>query len=304
MTMAEKQEALIQRLSMKLGVSAETVATIVKDTTATNVETRRQLSGLEWSYDCTTAPAMWGSMSSLDGLTSYATCSTGKQQSPIDIPAAQYGYYKTGSKKMPLGKIVTTVSKMTYSVTMSHGAPKYTCNVPNQCGYAIYNNLQYYLVQMHFHAPSEHTLNGVAYGMAVHLVHQNPTTLQYLVVGIVFDGSAATASPATKMLDSMWAYMSSSAWTSLAPYYTNVDTSVFVNATSGSYNYAGSFTTPPCTEGVQWIVQATKVPAFQKQIDDFWAFIGGYPGNARPVQPLGPYSKKNPRKFMFNVDPE
>ena len=67
-------------------------------------------------------------------------------------------------------------------------------------------------------------------------------------------------------------------------------------ADEGHYDYSGSLTTPPCTEGVQWVVQATPVSVKQSQIDAFWNYLGGYPGNARNIQSL------NGRTITFNVD--
>ncbi len=65
---------------------------------------------------------------------------------------------------------------------------------------------------------------------------------------------------------------------------------------TGHYDYVGSLTTPPCTEQVQWVVQAVQVSVKQSQIDAFWNHIGAYPGNARNLQPL------NGRTIAFNVD--
>ena len=47
------------------------------------------------------------------------------------------------------------------------------------------------------------------------------------------------------------------------------------------YTYMGSLTTPPCSEGVLWIVMKQPVQASQEQIDLFGRL---YPMNARPVQ--------------------
>ena len=49
------------------------------------------------------------------------------------------------------------------------------------------------------------------------------------------------------------------------------------------YHYQGSLTTPPCTEGVEWVVFNTPVELSQQQIV---AFRSRFPANARPPQPL------------------
>ena len=47
------------------------------------------------------------------------------------------------------------------------------------------------------------------------------------------------------------------------------------------FSYMGSLTTPPCTEGVQWLVMKTPVEISREQIAHFTAL---YPMNARPLQ--------------------
>ena len=59
---------------------------------------------------------------------------------------------------------------------------------------------------------------------------------------------------------------------------------------SGYVTWKGSLTTPPCTEGLTWLLQAEPVQIHQSQIDAFWKHIGWFKqsplGNARPAQPL------------------
>jgi carbonic anhydrase len=49
------------------------------------------------------------------------------------------------------------------------------------------------------------------------------------------------------------------------------------------FQYIGSLTTPPCTEGVVWIVLRQPVTASPEQIALFRKMVGM---NARPVQPV------------------
>ncbi|WP_025668186.1 carbonic anhydrase family protein, partial [Aquimarina megaterium] len=51
---------------------------------------------------------------------------------------------------------------------------------------ASLNNIDYDLLQFHFHTGSEHTVNGNRYPMEMHLVHRNSTTGLLAVVGIFF----------------------------------------------------------------------------------------------------------------------
>ena len=51
-----------------------------------------------------------------------------------------------------------------------------------------------------------------------------------------------------------------------------------------AFRYDGSLTTPPCTEGVTWMVYEQPVTLSASQIDDLTSV---YSDNARPVQPIG-----------------
>ncbi|MCP9940624.1 carbonic anhydrase family protein, partial [Synechococcus sp. Cruz CV12-2-Slac-r] len=49
------------------------------------------------------------------------------------------------------------------------------------------------------------------------------------------------------------------------------------------YTYAGSLTTPPCSEGVQFYILKDPVSISAEQLSNFQKL---YPMNARPLQPL------------------
>ena len=48
------------------------------------------------------------------------------------------------------------------------------------------------------------------------------------------------------------------------------------------YTYAGSLTTPPCSEGVRWLLLAAPI---ELSADQVAAFTTIYAANNRPVQP-------------------
>lgn len=51
------------------------------------------------------------------------------------------------------------------------------------------------------------------------------------------------------------------------------------------YRFNGSLTTPPCTEGVQWLVMKSPVSVSQQQLQAFDDAMHHHPNN-RPVQPV------------------
>jgi carbonic anhydrase len=143
----------------------------------------------------------------------------------------------------------------------------------------------YQLLQFHFHAPSEHTVNGKPYDLELHLVHRN-TAGELAVLGVLMSKSSKPGPFDDFILK--------------APTASNT-----TNAISGTYNirallprdfslyaYTGSLTTPPCSEGVHWLVLKQPVGVSAAAVDYMHKIIGlfsGYQGfsdNNRQVQPL------------------
>jgi carbonic anhydrase len=50
-------------------------------------------------------------------------------------------------------------------------------------------------LQLHFHAPSEHTFNGKHYDLELHIVNANTDVTQLSVLGILFDVEDGGSSP-------------------------------------------------------------------------------------------------------------
>jgi len=62
-----------------------------------------------------------------------------------------------------------------------------------------------------------------------------------------------------------------------------LDLKVHVPENMSAYHYTGSFTTPPCTENVEWLVLRNK---FTMSRDQIAAFSSRLNSNNRPVQAL------------------
>ena len=63
-----------------------------------------------------------------------------------------------------------------------------------------------------------------------------------------------------------------------------IDLNALLPDLTAAYRYAGSLTTPPCTEGVGWSVLQGTISMSAAQIEQIIAVLGE--ANARPVQPL------------------
>jgi len=99
------------------------------------------------------------------------------------------------------------------------------------------------------HSPSEHTINGELFDLELHIVHVDATGTPAAVIGFLFDISNHTMAYNYELdlLMPRGSGNSENAELDLASFLSSVSFRDF-------YNYPGSFTTPPCTEGINWFV--------------------------------------------------
>ena len=238
---------------------------------------------MEWGYESKNGPDVWAQLSP-----EYILCAEGKHQSPIDLvnptpaklPPISYEYYWTTNMNI-------RNNGHTIEVVYPEGS------------WIEVDATRYELLQFHFHAPSEHTVAGKPLDMEMHLVHKSEDG-SLAVVGLLIERGKHNVS-----FNPVWAHLPA------VPGETQrveVDKSspldpramvspdeeigdVVPQYFSSYYHYEGSLTTPPCSEGVKWIVLTTPIEMSEAQIAAFKAIIHD---NNRPVQPL------NGRKLIVN----
>jgi carbonic anhydrase len=117
---------------------------------------------------------------------------------------------------------------------------------------ALGNDLTYYPAQLHFHAPSEHTVNGKHYDLEMHIVHLTEGGAPGAVIGIFFDREAG-GPLSNKLLGELQPNLATQVGhTTNGP----IDLNDFFSSLNfeNYWQYEGSLTTPPCTEGIKWSV--------------------------------------------------
>ena len=142
--------------------------------------------------------------------------------------------------------------------------------------YMLVDGNKFNLLQFHFHWPSEHTVDGKQFLMEGHLVHQDAQG-GLGVLGVLME--RGDDNPA---LETVWEFMPPSAGAVREPGISfNVNDLLPSDRTT--YRYPGSLTTPPCSEGVSWMVlkNAVQVSAAQAKV---FEDVVGY--NSRYTQPL------------------
>ena len=250
--------------------------------------TARAATTTAWNHDpgSSIGPYHWGDLDA-----SFSVCGTGTNQSPVNIETAQVGVlhgpplllrYEASELAIEnTGHVVEVMIPAGVNDVLQIGGDKYM------------------LSQYHFHAPSEHIVNGVHADVEGHFVHTNAQGAT-AVVGVFYrigrrpndlleqillnapDSSGATGSPMGEA--------------NPAELFGDLDGGCAKRGghvlVDSFYAYGGSLTTPGCTENVRWSVLSdgghvsqAAVSRFHEVISRF-ANYGGYSNNNRPVQPL------------------
>lgn len=222
-----------------------------------------------WGYEGELAPAKWGSLSP-----AYAACGQGKAQSPVDLvstanaetPGLLFNYQRTALKIAHHEHVIDIVDNgHTLQVTVDEGSTLVT------------QRDEYQLLQFHFHTPSEHTVDGRSFPMEAHFVHQS-TTGNFAVVSALF----VEGEPSENLARLIAHFPAAKGETKHAPEVV-LDLAAHLPEDRSVYQYLGSFTTPPCTENVEWFVLKQPVTASREQLQ---AFASRLSPNNRPVQPM------------------
>ncbi len=213
----------------------------------------------EWGYAGARGPAHWASLSPR-----YRACE-GSNQSPIDLTGfVEAGLaplrfdYRAGGQRI---------------VNNGH-----TVMLPWAQGSAIaLGRRRFALLQLHFHTPSEHRIDGKAFAMEAHFVHVDDGEMA--VVAVMLE--QGKANPALAAMEEALPQRAGDMRTLPAP----IAATGLLPAGRGYYYVNGSLTTPPCTEGVRWLVMKQPLQASKRQLEAFARAMGG--PNNRPLQPTG-----------------
>jgi carbonic anhydrase len=210
-----------------------------------------------WDYSGSGGPEAWGQLQP-----EFAKCSTGTRQSPIDIrdgikvglEAVQFNYQPGSFRVIDNG----------HTVQVNLGAGN-SIEVMGR---------RYELVQFHFHRPSEERVDGRQFDMVVHLVHKDIDG-RLAVVAVLLERGAAQP-----IIQNVWNNLPLEKGDEIAARGT-LNPVDLLPAERNYFTYMGSLTTPPCSEGVLWMVMKQPVQVSAEQIGIFSRL---YPMNARPIQ--------------------
>lgn len=197
----------------------------------------------------------------------YSECA-GLVQSPIDI-VTKY------TLKTELPEITMNYGEFPVKI-VDNG---HTVQVNASKGSIEYNNDTYTLKQFHYHGHSEHYIDGKPSPMEVHFVHQSEKTGALIVLGVMVEGGGADNQAFGQYLQAFPKDKNKE-----VALTETIDPVKMFPSSKKYYNYTGSLTTPPCSQGINWIVFKEVVKISDAQLS---GFTKAYGHNARPIQKTG-----------------
>lgn len=215
-----------------------------------------------WSYQGEAGPQSWDKLNP-----EYKMCADGKRQSPIQIDSSttlvgpaeplQFNYQPSAGTVVNNGHTLQVDVEGDNTLTVRGNT--------------------YRLLQFHFHHPAEEMVNNRGFAMVAHLVHRNLQG-QLAVVAVLMD--PGQASP---LIHKVWTYLPLEVSDRVRVPAGTIDLKELLPQDQRYYQFMGSLTTPPCSEGVLWMVLKTPATLSSDQLKLFGQL---FPNNARPVQAL------------------
>ncbi|KAJ9548139.1 hypothetical protein OSB04_020682, partial [Centaurea solstitialis] len=188
-------------------------------------------------------PGKWGSL-----RPEWKTCSTGKQQSPIDINVKQAKFQPDELKavyKHAPAKLVNRDHAISVEWLEDAG------------GIEI-KGVLYNLIQCHWHTPSEHTIDGVRFDAELHIVHKSDANQKAVISCLHKIGESdpfiGNLTDKIKVLGPEGIDLG------------RISANSIKCVSKRNFRYMGSLTTPPCDEEVLWTVTEKTRPVAADQL--------------------------------------
>jgi len=214
-----------------------------------------------WSYSGKGGPSHWAELDPKN-----AACRAGKSQSPVNIRTQDV-------RRAPLPKL-----KFNYRSTPLHIIDNgHSVQIDVEPGSLLeIGDKSYQLLQFHFHHPSEELINGKRSEMVAHLVHRDSEGKLAVVAVLLRVGQPNTT--AETLLSHLPKKEHAADFKDVL-----INPAGLLPTDRGYFTYTGSLTTPPCSEGVRWLVLRSPSTLSKHEIA---VFAKLYPNDARPVQKL------------------
>lgn len=239
---------------------AKPVIAASKPTNKKSAEDKKSEGKTHWTYEGKEGPENWGKLSP-----EFATCDIGRNQSPVNIDETIHAAIKSlkAIQKFPAKDIFN--NGHTVQINFKEG------------NMLALDNLAFQMKQVHFHSPSENTIKGKSFPLEAHFVHADAKG-NLAVIGVMF-----TEGKANPALEKLWEQLPTEESEPVL-LKNRVIPSDLIPETKTYYRFSGSLTTPPCSEGVRWLLMKNPLTASKEQIEAFKHAV--HHNNNRPVQAL------------------
>lgn len=219
---------------------------------------------VHWGYEGEAGPEHWGELSDM-----FALCAMGKEQSPIDLTTAHPSMMDIADAELSYAPSALNILHNGHTVQVNYDAGSYL----------TLNGTRYELLQFHFHTPSEHAMNGKLAELEIHFVHRSMESEGMLAVLGVLVYEGEEDNPA---VEAVWRHLPTQQ-SEEQTFSETINAADILPKDLRVYQYMGSLTTPPCSQGVSWNILEQPITLSRTQLGTLQAILGN---NNRPVQPL------------------
>jgi carbonic anhydrase len=234
-----------------------------------------------WSYEGEGGPLHWGHLGP-----EFALCDKGMAQSPIDLLRAhkldlakiEFSYKDAPFHVINNGHTLEELEPLAESVQSRYPQHGQTVLHFDKDSTIVFDDDLYLLEQFHFHAPSEHTVDHKHYPMELHLVHHNERHEAAVVAVFMKEGKH------NDYFETFLDHAPQKVGEFIEDQKHVINPKDLLPKNLTYYRYFGSYTTPPCHEGVIWAVMHDPIEVSAEQIHRFRTLLGHE--NARPTQPV------------------
>lgn len=209
-----------------------------------------------WNYE---DASEWGDLEE-----KFKFCKIGYNQSPIDIKEE----FETSDLKFDYKPAGVEKEKKNYVLNLNYFEKNFL--------YRGLGKKKYFIRSFSFHHPSEHLVNGKAHSLEMQIMHKSEDE-QWLILSIFLD--VGKENHDFKNLINLLTSKKKE---------DKIDLSKIVKEDDKTFSYDGSFTTPPCTEGVKWYIMKTPIEISKNQMNQIIKSAIFIKSNARPVQKFHP----------------
>ena len=236
---------------------------------------------IPWGYEGNLGPLHWGSLGP-----QFSLCDKGMAQSPIDLLHAhkinldriEFSYKDGPFHVINNGHTLEEVEPLSELVKSRYPQHGQTVLHFDKDSAIVFDDDVYLLEQFHFHVPSEHTVDQKHFPMEVHFVHHNERHEAAVVAVFMKEGKH------NPFFQTFLDHAPSQVGDVIHDDALGLNPMDLLPKRHTYYRYFGSFTTPPCHEGVIWAILHDPIEVSAGQIEKFRMLLGH--DNIRPTQPL------------------